>query len=269
MAKRKRLSPIAQPAPAGTGPETRSIAPPPIADVAGSVAREAAFDAVSDELAAARAEGRMVASLPLDSIEAGHLERDRLYADPEEMLILCDSIRDRGQQTPIEVEEIGGEKYGLISGWRRLMALRALCGQDADPRFARVQALIRTPENTVAAYRAMVEENEIRADLSHYERARIAVLATQKGVFPSAKIAVRTLFAAARAPKRSKILSFTVLVEALAPHVTFPTALPEKLGLALVAALEADPLPATASSRRCRPPARIPRMPSAACWNGA
>jgi ParB family chromosome partitioning protein len=117
------------------------------------------------------------------------------------------------------------------------MALQALSAEDMD-RFGFVSALVRAPDTAADAYRAMVEENEIRADLSFYERARIAVKSVEQGIFPDAKTAVQSLFSAARAPKRSKILSFAVLVDALDDDLRFPTAIPEKLGLPLVAGLQ-------------------------------
>ncbi|MEM1150194.1 MAG: ParB N-terminal domain-containing protein, partial [Pseudomonadota bacterium] len=172
--------------------------------------------------------------------EAGHLERDRVVLDAEEMAVLRDSLRDRGQQTPVEVVDLGAGRYGLISGWRRLTALRALYEETGAARFADIKALVRTPDSAADAYRAMVEENEIRADLSFYERAHIACKAVEQGIYPDVHAAVQGLFAAARAPKRSKIVAFAFLVEQLGDQFRFPVALSEKAGLALVAAQRAD-----------------------------
>jgi len=260
MAKRKRLSPAALISPDAMSPETglpadletKSMAPAkdgwvgvrtraPVASVTAEAAAQSAFEEVADELRRAKAEGRMVLSLPLAAIEAGFLVRDRIVVDDDDMASLRDSLRDRGQQTPIEVEDLGNGAYGLISGWRRLMTLRALLDETQDPRFAHVQALLRVPENAAASYRAMVEENEIRANLSFYERAHIAVKAMEQGLFPDAKSAVQSLFAAARRPKQSKIVGFTNLVTTLGAHLRWPSAIPEKLGLSLVAALQGDP----------------------------
>ena len=244
MAKRKRLSPAAvagMPEPletkAALGWVGHGRRRAPIADVSGDAAEQSAFEEVAEELRRAREEGRMVLRLPLSAVEAGHLLRDRVVAEPEDMQVLKDSLRAHGQQTPIEVVDLGAGRYGLISGWRRLLALQELAGEDAE-QFGFVQALLRTPDGAPEAYRAMVEENEIRANLSFYERARIAVLATRQGVYSDTKKAVQSLFASARAPKRSKIMSFTHLVEALDDHLRFPVAIPEKLGLPLVAALQ-------------------------------
>lgn len=240
MAKRKRLSPAiltGQASPSRPGPSTRA----PIAEISGDAAMRAAFDEVSEELSEARKSGRMVIALPLEAVETEHLVRDRLQIVDEDMDSLRASLHARGQQTPIEVQDLGHGRYGLISGWRRLMALRALQGETGEARFGTVQALVRNPDTAPQAYLAMVEENEIRAGLSFYERARIAVQAERLGVFPGLSEAVQTLFAAARAPKRSKIMSFTILVGHLDAALRFPAAIPEKLGLALAGALQKDP----------------------------
>ena len=86
----------------------------------------------------------------------------------------------------------------------------------------------------------MVEENEIRVGLGHYERARIAARAVEMGVYPDLSAALRHLFQSASRAKRSKIGSFVTLYQALDSHLRFPAALPERLGLALVQAIEAD-----------------------------
>ena len=109
----------------------------------------------------------------------------------------------------------GALPYGLISGWRRLEALKALHAETGEPRFATVQALVRRPETAADAYVAMVEENEIRVGLSQYERARVAARATERGVFPSEKAALLALFATASRPKRSRIRAFLELYHAL------------------------------------------------------
>lgn len=234
MAKRKRLSP-AQGLISTSAPIT---ARPPIAQVAGEAAALSALDEMRGEWDAARQAGRLVLSLPLDTVEADHLHRDRLAQDDEAMQSLMDSLRARGQQTPIEVVDLGQGRYGLISGWRRLSALRRL---QPETGVGEVQALLRSPKDAPEAYVAMVEENEIRADLSHYERARIVQKALDAGVFETEKAALQGLFAASSYARRSKIKSFLGIVRALDGALRFPQAIPERLGLALVKALEDRP----------------------------
>lgn len=245
MAKRKRLGAFGmvgdEDASLDRGPMTHV---PPVARIAADAATQAALADLAAELQQARDEGRMVLDLPLQVIEAGHLHRDRMHLDPDDMAALMASIRDRGQQMPIEVVSLPGGRYGLISGARRLAALTALRdqmdGQVGDPRFSTIKALLRTFEDAPDAYLAMVEENEIRADLSFYERGRLADEAANLGVFDTAAAAVKALFIHAPAPKRSKILSFVALHQAIGPALRFPEAIPEHLGLALVKALHRD-----------------------------
>ncbi len=244
MAKRKRLTPArppffdAEPDQAAPAPAARA----PIAQVAGDVAMTAAFDEVQSELQAAQREGRMVLALPLDAVRSDYLIRDRLACDTEELDALKESLRMRGQQTPIEVTDLGDGRYGLISGWRRLRALRELHKETGGlARFGVVQALMRLPADRPAAYIAMVEENEVRADLSFYERARIVVQAVQAGVFDSDKKALQSLFSSASFSKRSKVKSFIPLVQALDDVLRHPSLIPERLGLALSKALSDEP----------------------------
>lgn len=239
MAKRKRLSAFGMIDETGVAEPAGGI--PPVARIAAEAATQAALDDLADELRLAREEGRMLLDLPLAAIDARHLSRDRMHLDPEEMAALTASIRDRGQQTPIEVVALADGRYGLISGARRLAALTALWDQTGDARFSRIRALLRQSGSAPDAYLAMVEENEIRADLSFYERGRLAHEAARIGVFDSPAAAVKALFVHVSASKRSKILSFVALHEALGAALRFPEAIPEKLGLALVKAIGADP----------------------------
>ena len=242
MAKRKRLTPPnpgyddAAPAQAG-GMFARSA---PIADVAREASAMAAFDEVSQTLTRARNEGRMVLALPLDAVALDYLVRDRTRVADDEMTILMESLRARGQQTPVEVADLTGGRYGLISGWRRCQALRRLFQETGDARFGQVLALLRRPDQASDAYLAMVEENEIRVGLSYYERAHIVARAAENRVYSSEKAALSGLFATASRPKRSKIGSFLTIVSQLGGALHFPEALGERAGLTLARALEAD-----------------------------
>jgi hypothetical protein len=242
---RRRLIPL----PAGVPHAERPAAPPapgpragpaPIAHVAGEAAGAAAAEELAETLRHAREEGRLALDLPLEAIAADHLTRDRLPAEDEDMAALRASLRLHGQRVPIEVTPLAGAlPYGLITGWRRLAALKALHAEAGDPRFATIRALIRRPEGAAAAYVAMVEENELRVGLSQYERARVAGLAAARGVFPDEEAALRALFAGASRPKRSRIRAFLEIWRALDGTLRFPAQLPERLGLRLVAALRA------------------------------
>ena len=250
MAKRKRLAPAqgSLPAPA---PEVKSFtrfppagaAPdrPPIAQVAGDAASVAALEELAEEIRLARETGRMVLNLPLEAVDETYLVRDRMLADEDELKVLEDSIREQGQRTPIEVVELGEGRYGLISGWRRLTALKRLRRHHAGDRHGFVLALLRRPDTASEAYRAMVEENELRVGLSYYERARIVAKAAEQGAYGDDIDALKGLFGAVSRAKRSKIGSFLKLYRALDLRLKFPTAISERLGLAVARALEEDP----------------------------
>lgn len=213
--------------------------PAPIARVAADASAQAALSELSDAMARARSEGRLVLRLPLDQIDADHLVRDRITVDEEELASLMASLRDHGQRTPIEVTELASGRFGLISGWRRIQALTRLLSDTGEARFAEVQALLRRPDTAQDAYIAMVEENEIRLSLSYYERARIAARAVDAGVFESEKQALQRLFSSASRARRSKIGSFLGIYRVLGGALCFPSTIPERLGLALSQALEA------------------------------
>ena len=250
MAKRKRLAPaqLTYLHDGAAAPETRSMFPlgvaqsssPPIAQVAGESAASAALEALTDEMVRARSEGRFIQPLPLDAIEETHLVRDRMMANEDEMQVLIASLRARGQQTPIEVVALRDGRFGLISGWRRLSALRRLHHETQEPRFATVNAILRVPETAADAYLAMVEENEIRIGLGYYERARIVAKAVEQGVYADEAVALRGLFSSASRAKRSKIGSFLTIYHALDGDLKFAAAIPERLGLSLSKALKDD-----------------------------
>ncbi|WP_299615954.1 ParB N-terminal domain-containing protein [uncultured Tateyamaria sp.] len=256
MAKRKRLTPAnpdfmgqttapgsagdtTAPGFAGDTPLPGSGLRPPIADVASDAAATSALRDVSAAMTEARETGRMVAQIPLDQIKLDYLVRDRIAVDDAEMDALVTSIRERGQQTPIEVVELSPGHYGLISGWRRCQALQRIAKDGGDP--VQALALLRRPEAASDAYLAMVEENEIRAGLSYFERARIVVKAVEQGVFEDQKQALRGLFGTASRAKRSKIGSFVDIVQALDEVLAHPHRIGERQGLMLAKRLEDEP----------------------------
>lgn len=250
MAKRKRLTPARMldeaDMPGETPPLTRGPlgARPPIAEVAQDAAAMAALSDVVEELTDARESGRLIQKLPLACIEADYLARDRMSDTPtvetlQDMEALIESLRSRGQQTAIEVTELGDGRYGLISGWRRIQALQRLYALGEGPDH--VLAVVRRPEEASDAYRAMVEENEIRSDLSFYERGRIVLKAVERGIYPDDTAALRGLFGSVPRARRSKIKSFAELARLVEGVLVYPSALSEKAGLALLKHLRADP----------------------------
>jgi ParB/RepB/Spo0J family partition protein len=195
---------------------------------------------LSDMVTEARTTGRLLEALPLDAIEMHHILRDRMGMYGEELEGLVASIRARGQSTPIEVTPLPDQpgRYGLISGYRRMAALRKLAQE--DPAFDTVKAQVISHGSAQAAYVAMVEENEVRVDLSPYERAHMVVRALENGLFSDEKDALQTLYEHVTRSKRSRIKALMPLVRALGDSLRHPAHLSERTGLALVKAVSAD-----------------------------
>lgn len=195
------------------------------------------------ELHKLRAEGREILLLPLDQIDEDAMIRDRTQLDPSEMDELIHSIEAHGLRLPIEVfrretSDTNSRPFGLLSGYRRLRAVREIASRAGQAAPA-IHAIERDPDALGGAFAAMVEENEIRANLSHFERGRIAVVAAQQGVFTGTEEGVNSLFAAASKAKRSKIRAFALIFEELGDMLIFPERLKERDGLRLAAALRA------------------------------
>ncbi|MFG6562490.1 ParB/RepB/Spo0J family partition protein [Sulfitobacter sp. 1A15299] len=227
---------------------------PPIAQVAGGAARSLEDEILrlrkdrdtlkgdADAWRTAHSAGLVIVQIELDRIDDHAYARDRrhLDRDGEAWQELMDSLRARGQQTPIEVtvSDLDPETYRLVSGFRRLSALRELRAETGEDRFATVKALVSERPDTVDAMVAMVEENEIRKDVSFYERGRICCLAVEHGVVETVDDAIQTLFANSSRNRRYKIRNFTLIHQHLAPYLDYPEAIGERLGARLAQALK-------------------------------
>lgn len=222
----------------GSGERLGSGLTPPIAQIADDTARAAnardARDAQSWREAGA--EGRIVTLLALEQIDETHMMRDRMVVIAEDLDELRQSVLANGLRLPIEVLPMADGRYGLISGWRRLAVFRQLLEEEGAD-WARIPALIRAPAEAPALYTAMVEENELRAQITPYERGRIAVMSAILGAFSDTETAISTIFATASKAKRSKIRSFAFIHEELGDMLQFPTDLSERNGLRLAHAL--------------------------------
>jgi ParB family chromosome partitioning protein len=269
MAKRKRLEAPSADAlkeiEEGFARETSTSGPlgpmPPIAQIASEAAAgssplgaEERLRATRDSADAARFRqaleaGLIVQEIRVIDIRAEALSRDRMTFSREELEELKNSIRAHGLRLPIEVfeepptHENDTVGYAVISGWRRLMAYRELMTETKGTDFLTIKALVRSPATAADAYVAMVEENEIRSDLSHYERGRVAVMATSQGAFVSVEDAVNELFHAGSKAKRSKIRAFAELHEELGDLLNFAPNLSERQGLRLVGAIRSGMAP--------------------------
>ncbi len=181
-----------------------------------------------------------ILDLPLNAIDAAALPRDRLALDDNALEELKTSISLHGLRQPIEVYELcepqGPLLYGLISGLRRLTAMRALADMVPD-RFPTIPAFLRHPQDSGEAVAAMVGENEQRADITPWERGLILVRCRNGGLFDTLDAAVAALHPFAPAMKRSRLRALAHVVEELDGLLEGPTALSQRQMLRLAAAL--------------------------------
>ena len=211
----------------------------PIAQIAGSTARRVNAPSTLDGQDAtlwrqAEAEGRVMKNLQIDRIRVDYIIRDRTALEPEAMEELIASIKVSGVRLPVEVMTLGDGTYGLISGYRRIAAVRALRGEG---RCVTVPAIVRGKVDLGESYMLMVEENEVRSQITPYERGRIAVIAAGQGAYPDTGVAVNAIFASASRAKRSKIRSFAAVHEELGDLLRHAQGLSERNGLRLAGAL--------------------------------
>lgn len=204
-------------------------------------AKQASNEADAGVLKDAKERGLLVAEIPLTEIDLEDMIRDRVTLDEAAMLELRLSISANGLRLPVELYELAepveGRKYGIVSGYRRILATKGLLGMTGDERYATIKAFIKPLNSVSDAFVAMVEENEVRSQLTQFERGRIAVISTQNGVFSSVSDAVNALFASASKAKRSKVRSFAQIFEELGDMLSFPEGLKERQGLRLAGAL--------------------------------
>jgi ParB family transcriptional regulator, chromosome partitioning protein len=179
--------------------------------------------------------------IPTTEIDELALARDRTVIDPDALLELRVSIAASGLRSPIEVFELPAQhtacRYGLISGFRRLAAVRALHGLTGFQDYFTIPAFIRTPSGAAAAFAAMIEENEVRQDLSPWERGRAAVTARDLGLFGTIEEAVDRLHPGASAAKRSRLRTLARVAAQLDGELADPETLSQKQVLRLATAL--------------------------------
>jgi len=130
---------------------------------------------------------------------------------------------------PIEVFVLanpeGDRIYGLISGFRRLAAVRALRDAWELPGHDAIAAFVREPQTVAEAMHAMVEENAVRAEVSPWEQALIAVNARDRGIFATVDAAIDGLFTSLGRDKRKRLRAVAQLAEELDGCLTAPETL--------------------------------------------
>ncbi|WP_158569273.1 ParB/RepB/Spo0J family partition protein [Pseudotabrizicola alkalilacus] len=157
--------------------------------------------------------------IPIAQIDANALPRDRRVMAEADITTLQDSIRDSGLRQPIEVFAQSSPKppflYGLISGFRRLTAVTRL-GHTTVPAF------VRTPETYDQAFAEMVGENEIRVQISPWEKARLVMTAVQGFYYPTPDAAIAALFPMLSRQSHYRMRSHVDVIEALGGTLKTP-----------------------------------------------
>ena len=202
-------------------------------------------DALAHEFVALRGAGQVVETVPLDQVHTYMLVRDRMPGEDAELDDLITSIRDLGLSNPIRVlPRPGGDGFELVQGYRRLCAYRALNAEAGQGAWGEIPALIMPGAPDIAGlYRRMVDENVIRKDLSFAEMAHAAANYAADPATDAHDLtaAVAALFQSAPYSKRSYIRSFAQLLDQLGGALSYPTAIPRALGVALARELKDSP----------------------------
>lgn len=172
--------------------------------------------------------------LPLTDIDADALPRDRTALDDTDLSDLTLSIAAHGLRMPIEVFPATGPKpWGLISGFRRLAAHREL-------KLDTIAAFIRQPADIPAALAAMIEENEIRADITPWDRASIVLTAVDEGHFDTIDAALPRLFPTYDRFRQTRLRAIAEVVAHFGDHaLTDPRSLSQQKLTRLATALRA------------------------------
>jgi ParB family chromosome partitioning protein len=171
--------------------------------------------------------------IPTAAIAETALARDRAATDPVAAAELRDSIRAHGLRMPIEVfalaDPLDGRRYGLISGFRRLAAFRSLAETYIDKtRFAAIPAFVRTPKDAAEIYLQIVEENAIRAEVSPWEQAMVAVRSARAEAHAGIDAGIEALYTNLNRQKRTRLRAIAHLADELDGWLTAPETLSER-----------------------------------------
>ncbi|QIE54139.1 ParB N-terminal domain-containing protein [Pikeienuella piscinae] len=183
--------------------------------------------------------------IPIGEIDPDRLLlRDRITKDAPAMEELINAILRSGLRSPIEVFKLSQARpphvYGLVSGFRRLGAFRLLTERSGADIWKRIPAFLRQPESEQDMLRRIVEENDVRRDVSPWEKARVAVSAADRGYFESVESAVDALYSTASPMKRSRIRAATRAVILLDDYLADPWRLSERQCARIAAAAERE-----------------------------
>lgn len=179
--------------------------------------------------------------IPLAQIAADAFLRDRTAPDPAAQADLLHSIMADGLRQPIELVELSepfdGCTYALVSGMRRLTALREIARMNGTTDTATAPATLRAPTTMAAILRDIASENEQRAQVSMFEKGRFLNAAVDQGHLPNLDAAIAQLFPGQNRNKTFRLRSAAEVAQALDGQLATPEALSQAQIEALATAL--------------------------------
>ena len=187
--------------------------------------------------------------IPLTAIKTDALPRDRSTLNQNALDELQASIATDGLRQPIEVWRLSNPQsdetgrtcdYGLISGLRRLTAHVNLADLRRNGDYTTIAAFIRTPVDYPAALAAMVTENEIRTQITPWEKADLILQSVALAIFDTPDAAIATLFPQSSKVTRSRLRAITSVVEELSEVITDGPSHSLRHLLRIASALRAD-----------------------------
>ena len=142
------------------------------------------------------------------------LLRDRSHLDTAALEDLAASIHRDGLRQPIEVWQLSHptetQRYGLISGLRRLTATRLLNSRNPTTNTT-IAAFLRTPASIPDAMAQMIAENEIRENLTPWERGLTLATCVAQDLFPTIDAAIAALLPTATKQKRTRLRTLALV----------------------------------------------------------
>ena len=163
--------------------------------------------------------------IPLSAIAMDALPRDRATLDEAALAELQASVNKDGLRQPIEVWQLttpaDGHSYGLISGLRRLTVHHNL-NRLRPTAFTTIPAFLRNPTSISDAMAAMVAENEIRSDLSPWDKGRMLVQSVEEGIFDTIEAAANALHPTLTRQRRFVLRTYASVVDELQGQIATP-----------------------------------------------
>lgn len=179
-------------------------------------------------------------SPPIDDIARDAFPRDRTFRRDAAFDDLYRSILRDGLRQPVDVCAVDDTPpYALISGYRRLTAVRRL-RDEGFAGFDTIPAFLLRPATVADGVAMMVAENEMRSDISPWDRGRILVEAVRCGYFETIDNAIAHLHPGADRARRMRLRSLAMVVETFEGTLADPHGLSQARLLRLAAACRED-----------------------------